>query len=215
MSAPSYKLNPQSARETDNGFQRIEKSGAYEGEFIYARHITANSGAIGIEFHFKSTTGEEANYLTLYTRNANGETIFGEKQLSALMTCLKVREIAPANGDYEVYDLDAKANVKKQGVLYSALAHKPIGIVLQREEYYGQNGDIKSRMNISRFFEAGSRKMAVEILDNLPATRLDLFLPSLKDKTLSPKSSSRNQYPSGTNAVPAGYDDFADDDIPF
>lgn len=209
MAAIAYKLNPDQARETDQGNSRIQKSGDYVGIFTAAKHVTANSGAIGIEFTFHSEDGQEASYLTLYTRNAKGESIFGEKQLYALMTCMKVREIKPSEGTINEFDLNTKSIVTKQATIYKDLMGKKIGVVLQAEEYQKNNGDIGNRLALVRFFDAETRQTASEVLDKTPATILDKFLETLKDKKLSPTVVPLHPQ---AHTLP---DDIMSDDIPF
>ena len=211
MTAIAYQLNPNAARETDNGSQRITESGAYVGVMTAAKHIEANSGTIGIEFSFHSNEGAEAHYLTLYTRNREGSPIFGEKQLYALMTCLKLREIKPVAGKVEQYDFDARAVVKKQATLYQELMSAPIGVVLQSEEYQKNNGEIAKRMVLVRFFDAKTRQTASEILDKAPPVLLDKFLATLKDKTLSASVA----HPTSVAPAQTHVDVDFDDDIPF
>ena len=209
MTAIAYKLNPDQARETDQGNSRIQKTGDYVGIFTVAKHITANSGAIGIEFNFHSEDGQEASYLTLYTRNANGEPIYGEKQLYALMTCIKAREIKPEEGTINEFDFSSKSIVTKQATIYKDLMGKKIGVVLQSEEYKKNNGDIGTRMILVRFFDAETRKTASEILDKTPPVILENYLSTLKDKKLSQVIPS---HPSTSSNLT---DDLMIDDIPF
>ena len=51
MTAQSYQLNPADAREgSGRTNSRITETGAYDGAFTKAKHITATTGAVGIEF---------------------------------------------------------------------------------------------------------------------------------------------------------------------
>jgi hypothetical protein len=204
----TYNLNPELAKEgSGRASNRITDTGAYVGVITVAKDVKAGTGTTGIELSFKSNDGLEAHYLTLWTKNANGESIFGEKQLHALMTCLKVKSITGKDAIIEEYDFDARQNVKRQATVYPELMNKPVGLVLQREEYEGPNG-IKNKMVFFAPFEAATRKTAAEILDQKPAEQLDKILKSLKDKTL--KAGSR------TTRTDEQIDaDFDDSEIPF
>jgi hypothetical protein len=185
---------------------RITDTGAYVGVITVAKDVTAQTGTTGIELSFKSNDGLEAHFLTLWTKNSNGESIFGEKQLHALMTCLKAKTITGKDAIIEEYDFDARQNVKRQVTVYPELMNKPIGLVLQREEYEGSNG-IKNKMVFFAPFEAATRKTAAEILDQKPAEQLDKILSNLKDKLLK----THSQPASNDGQLPNDFDD----DIPF
>ncbi len=86
VEAHTYTLDTDMAREgSGGGFDFINETGAYEGKIIEAKAIVAKTGTQGITLKFESNEGKLANYLTLYTINANGDTIYGQKQLNALM----------------------------------------------------------------------------------------------------------------------------------
>ena len=206
----SYKLNPQMAREGDSNSSRITESGAYTGVIKLAESITAGTGAKGVELTFESSDKQTANYLTMYTKNKSGESIYGEKQLHALMACMSVREINPTSMQVMKYDFQAKKELSQTVSAYQELMNKPIGLVLQKEEYLKGDGSTGDRMSLFAFFNADSKKTAVEILDDKPAAKLESMLASLKDKKLS----NSDQGGSSQSENPSIEDDF-DDDIPF
>ena len=203
-----YTLNTAYAKEADSGSAMIRESGAYIGIFTVAKAITANSGAKGIEFTFKSNEGQEANYLTLYTHNKDGDEIFGLKQLNSLMTCLKLREIDSANQRINAYDAATRGMMETNATVFPALMGKPVGVVLQAEEYFKRDGSVGNRMAMVRFFDAKTTQTASEILADSEPKNLDMLLATLKDKKLPPLQ--RQAAP-----MAAGTDNFADADIPF
>jgi len=206
MTAHAYNLDTDKARDGDStGSNRINTSGAYTGIITVAKAVTANTGASGIEFSFKSDDGQEAHYMTLYTRNAQGESIFGEKRLNTIMTCLKVRSINPVQAQIKEYDFDAQQEIEVTRDVYPDLMNKPIGLVLQMEEYFNNSGNKKSRMNIYGAFDAQTRQTAIEILDQLPAERLDKMVENVRDKLVQKTTQSAPMPTSGS----------VDDDIPF
>ena len=87
----NYKLDKEKAMNAGKGGY-ISTSGNYEGIFTEAKEITASTGTKGIEFAFESFDGAKANYLTIYTHKSNGESIFGEGMIHALMSCMQLRE---------------------------------------------------------------------------------------------------------------------------
>jgi hypothetical protein len=198
-----YSLNASNAKEADTLSSRITQTGAYTGTFTVAKEVTSPKGTKGIEFSFVSVAGQEANYLTLWTHNAHGEEIFGKKQLDALLCCLKVRTIESMDKKVDVYDFASKTTQNILASVYPELMNKPVGVVLQLEEYRKNNGDTGSRMLIYRFFEAATRRTASEVLDNAEPKNLDLIMASVKDKLLQAQSAPA--------AAPAGGYDFNDD----
>lgn len=207
MTAKTYALNAEAAREADGG--RLDRTGAYVGKFTLAMNLIAQSGATGITFNFEADSGEQAQYLNLYTANAVGQPIFGEKQLYALMTCLKQRSISATPQEHELYDHDLRAATKQTVDVYSTLMNVPVGIVVQKEHYLNNLKEPKERLNLIRFFDPATRQTASEILDKSPAKKLDAQLGSLKDK-IAP--GARPAKGASTEHDPNA--DF-DDDLPF
>lgn len=206
----TYTLDATKAREgSGRTSSRITETGAYVGVITVAKAVTAGTGAKGIELAFKSNDGLDANYLTLYTHNKDGNPIFGEKQLYALMTCLKVKTITASERVITEYDFDMKKDVQKPATVYLELMNKPIGLVLQAEEYENSGHEVKEKMVYFTAFEASTRKLAAEILDQKPAEALDKILKNLKPKKLKRTNGAQSE-----TAAPAGAD-FKDDDIPF
>jgi hypothetical protein len=204
MTAKTYDLNSDAAREADSSFVKIDKTGAYTGAFTLAMEITARSGATGVSFNFATDSGEQAQYLSLYTANAKGQPIFGEKQLYALMTCLNQRSIQPQTQQIELYDFDSRSEVLKSVAVYPTLMHTPIGVVLQKEFYTDNQGQAKDRLNLIRFFDPVTRQTASEILDKTEARKIDAQLKTLKDK-----------HAAGSVLVAPSNDTPYDDDLPF
>lgn len=215
MNARVFQLNPADAREGSGGGRgRITENGAYEGLITKAKHIQAETGTTGIEFEFESNGGESARF-SLYTHKTDGSTIYGFKQLQALMTVLKLHSLQPAMATIEEYDYDTSSKVQIQAQIYGGLMKKPVGIVFQMEEYVSnQDGSIKTRANFFAPFDPSTKQLAAEILDRTPATKLDKILPTLKTKPVARPaaaygSASSPQQHSGTQSAP----DLSD--IPF
>lgn len=207
----AYTLDTEAAKQADSGSGRINETGKYIGKFTKAKKVISTKGTQGIEFSFESDTGRTADYLTVWTINTDGDQIFGYKQLMALMTCLKVRSIDEKSGVVEEYDRDSNSMVKHNADLYPDLMNKPIGILLQMEEYEKKNnGGIAEKASFAGFFDAQTELVAAEILNKeskaVILEKLVAQLQPVKKLKGSRPSSSSNPTSSGGPAF---------DDIPF
>ena len=205
----SYTLNTTAAREGDTQNLRITETGAYVGAFTKAEKVTSKKGTTGIEFSFMSRDKQSADFLTLWTVNEAGEQIYGFKQLMALMTCMRVKDVTEKAGTVEKFENGQK--VKVAATIHPELTGKPIGILLQREEYEKNNGQIGHKFNLAGFFDAQTRMTATEILDKAgSAEKLDKMVAALKDK---PRQKRAVQNHGGPAGEPAPTGDIPDDDI--
>lgn len=213
MNAPSYNLDTNSAREGANvGGQRINETGAYSGVFTKAKHFTNDKGTTGIDFAFESTSGQNA-YFQIYTRNNKGESIFGEKQLNAIMTCMKLRGLTPSEAVIEEFDFDSRKVEKVNATVFKELMNAPVGIVLQNEHYTKNSGEPGTRMNFFAAFDPSTKQMADEVLDKAPAAKLDKVMATLQDKYSTNNAQTSTPAQNGpAHAQPA---DDLDDDLPF
>jgi hypothetical protein len=212
---PSFTVDTTLAASAGNGNSRINTSGAYTGIITKAKYVTSSrTGAQGIEFDFKSEAGQTANMMTLWIADANGKTYDGFKGIVDSMAFLmKQNAYSPAQVRVTEYDFAEGQEVTRQVWAYPALMGKPIGLVLQAEEYAKNNGDTGTRMNIVRAFGAASRMTVSEITSKAEkATAIDAMLLTLKDK----KINQDRQAPAivGRGQYAEKFDDF-DDDIPF
>ena len=158
-----YKLNKEKAMSAGMGGY-ITASGFYEGVFIEVKEVTASTSTKGIEFAFEDTNGAKANYMTIYTQKANGDALYGEDMIHAMMTCMKLKEMPLRDGRY------------------TAAEGAMIGLVLQKEEYEKKDKSTGYKMNILHFYQPGTNLMADEIFDRKPAERLEKI--TVKDKLL-------------------------------
>jgi hypothetical protein len=217
MSKVSYKFDSNNARESDQVLSRITTSGAYVGEITLAKHIVSSQKeSTGIQFTFKAEDGATASYLTIYTRNKLGEPLKGGEHISALLACLRLREIESTIQKITEYNFSVGADVVVDATIFPELMNKPIGVILQASEREKNNGSIVTELSILRFFDAKTRQTASEILDKLPATKVDTALLTLKDKKLAQKHTTQsNHHEQKANAYAPAYGDNFDDDIPF
>lgn len=214
-----YSLDVKAARNADSGGAMIKELGKYVGEFTQAKKLTARSGAFGIEFAFKSTSGQKAR-LSIYTQSASGEKYQGYDILMAIMTCMSLRNIEAVLGIATKYDLDSHKDVEEECEIFPDLC-KPIGVLIETEEYEKQNGSTGTRMVLKNVFQAKTELTATEILDRkTEPLQLARLVSMLKHKPLKTAQYAPPQppasYPSaGSAPVHASTFDADDSDIPF
>jgi hypothetical protein len=215
MSAPlAYNLDTKLAREGSGSTGgRVDEPGAHIGTIIKAKAITAKSGATGIEIDFETDGKKTANGLQLYTHNKDGQPIFGEKQVHALMTCLKIRGITPRPGTVKEFDYDAKAMVERQATIYPEMMGKKVGIVLQKEIYTKNDGSDGERFNFFCPFAAETNQLAAEVLDQRPAEQLERLVATLRVKDGRRSGVVKGGFTAQTPPVDAY--DFDNSDVPF
>ena len=205
-----YELDVNSARKADTSGASIKEIGKYIGEFTQAKEIVSKkTGTKGIEFAFKSTSGQKTN-ISIYTMSASGEKYQGYDALMAIMTCQGLRSIKPVDGEVTRYDYDSKKDVKERGKLFPDL-HKPIGILLETEDYPKQDGSTGTRMVLKNVFRAADEFTASEILDRKTSPELlPKFVAGLRHRPL--RGAARPvHHDNGMPDVP--YSD--SDEIPF
>lgn len=212
-----YALDTQAARHADTAGATIKELGKYVGEFTQAQDIVTKKGGRGISFTFKSTSGQKAT-LAIYTQSAEGERYQGYDTLMAIMTCMQLRGIKPAPGKVTKWDYEAKKEVQEDGTLFPEL-HKPIGVLLETEDYQKQDGSIGTRMVLKNVFQPGTELTASEILDKkTQPVALARMVEGLRHRPL--KGARTGAARDDAGGPPAGHPassgfDHMDDDIPF
>lgn len=206
-----YALDATEARKADNTGSSIREMGKYTGKFIQAEDITASTGTKGVALTFESN-GQKTRF-SLYTTKANGEHIMGFQALMAIMACLKLRNITPQPGAIKFWDNDAKAEQTKQGAIFPELCGKPIGILLETEDYLNRNGELRTRMVFAGAFQAGTELTASEILDQkTKPEQLEKMVAYLRHRPV--KAAKGAPTAPTANGGGSGFDDM-DDSIPF
>lgn len=214
-----YQLDPQAARQADTAGATIKEIGKYVGEFIQAKDVVTKKGGRGIEFIFKSQNGQKAN-LAIYTMGANGDRYQGYDALMAIMTCMQLRGIKPAPSKITRYDYDAKKEVVEDGTVFPDL-HKPIGVLLETEDYEKKDGTIGTRMVLKNVFQPSTELTASEILDKkTQPILLPKMVEGLRHRPLKGHKAPAQREDDGFGGPPAGHpasSGFVDDgsDIPF
>ncbi len=216
-----YNLNPQAARQADERTARIDEPGPYTGIFTRAEHVKSPKGAVGIDFAFETGDRQMAN-ITIWTFSRDGQETYGMKQVSALMTCLGLRQIGdPQMVKVRKYDREAGGVIETQAPCFPELMNKPIGLLLETEEYEKRSngvptGETGIRPTIAGFYRPQDGMMAGEILDRkAAATQLAKFSATLKHKPLANRSrAAATGSATAGNSSAHGFETM-DDDIPF
>lgn len=216
-----YELNKegaQAARKSDAGGGAIKEMGKYVGAFTQAKNVTTKRGGKGIEFVFKSNAGQTAKF-AIYTKSATGEQYQGYEALMAIMACMGLRSIKPVDGVATKYDFDQRKDVEEEASIFPELC-KPIGVLLETEDYEKQNGDVATRMVLKNVFRAADELTASEILDRktepLQLARMVEGLRHRPAKHAPAVPQYQPEQPTRTAPGPTG-SGFVDmgDDIPF
>lgn len=207
-----YTLNTEAAKQADNINQRIDSSGKYMGVLTRAEPITSKKGSKGVDMSFRSDTGATADYLTLWTHNADGKQLQGFNVLMAIMTCLRVRDLKPQDGTVEKWDADQQKRVTMTVPLFKELMGKPLGLLLHMEEYAKTAGGTAWKPMISAPFDK-DEFTASEILNKAKAPEiLAKMVLSLRDRPL--KAGSSIPSATATTSSSGSFDDM-DSDLPF
>lgn len=207
-----YNLDTDAAKQADTGGSRITETGKYTGVFTKAKKVLSQKGTKGIEFTFASNGGQTADYLSVWTLNKDGEQIYGYKQLMAMMTCLKVRGIDSKKATVEEYDRDSNSMQAREMDIFPALQDKPIGVLLQMEEYKKKDGSVGEKPSFAGFFDAQTEQVATEILEKSEAAILAKLVSQLTPMRKLKTSRQPMQGYQGGTGMP---DNFDDDSIPF
>jgi len=210
-----YTLNADAARAADQMNSRIVETGKYIGTLTRAEKITSKKGTVGVEFSFKADDGQSADYLSIWTKNADGKELFGLKQLQAIMVCCKQRSLTAIKGKVEKYDGATAKMGTFDAEIFPELTGQRIGLLLQAEEYLKQDQTVGSKMAIHAAFGADTEYTASEILDRaVKPEKLEKMVALLRDRKLpaGAQAAAPTSYAahSETNPPP-----MMEDDIPF
>lgn len=212
-----YSLDANAAKQADNLFSKIEEKGKYLGTLTRAEQVVSKKGTKGIDLSFKSDIGATADYLSIWTHNADGKQLPGFNSLMAIMTCLRVKTLKAELGEVEKYDAGTQQRVKSQVLLFKELMNKPVGLLIHMEEYEKTAGGTAWKPAISAAFDKDGFT-ASEILSKAQsATTLDKMTAALRDRPLKnqPASKPANDDYGYGQPVNTGTDPLGSDDIPF
>lgn len=217
----SLDLDTNLARQADRVNSTIKETGKYIGVITRAEKLLSKKGTEGLGLSFKSNNDETANYLDLYTVNAEGKKLPSMNIVQAILCCTRTKSVNEGTIQFEAWDKDAGKVIKKSANGYPDLIGKPIGLLLQKELATNeQTGEDTERMVIYGVFEPSSELTASEILDKktspevLPKMLTSLMARPVNDRR-EKKAGSKQQSSNQSNQQSSGsFDDF-EDDIPF
>lgn len=162
-----YQLNPELAIEGSVMTGEGLSSGAYIGCFTECKDFESpNSQASGKELVFETSEGQKASYLRIYETKGDGSTAKGVNQIHAFMMCAGLRGINN----------------------HADFLGKTVGIILQKEFYFKQDGSEGYRSQIVAFFNASSRQTAEEVMKKKQPATVDKILETLEDKPAKPQT---------------------------
>lgn len=201
-----FDRNDQNAATLDGGTS-ITQTGAYTGTIRQASVGAGASGAQYLDFVFKSDDGRTCNARLYVTKN-DGSEAFGRKILDALLVVIGASSADVVEGKVYTRDKNAPGGVRvDQGYRVPAVEGKPVGMLLQRENYT-YSGRESYRLNLLTPFDPKTRRVAKEILAGAAEAKLlDLRIASTHDRT------AQSAQASAPSTAPAG--GFTNSDIPF
>ena len=215
-----YTLDKQQAIDGSTGSfsNRIDKEGAYTGKLLYLRHLqSTSSNSRGVRMHFVSDSGQEASMLDIWTHGREGNELFGLKSVQALMAVCKKRTINFVSGQVTEYSFSSGRDEPLVADVDLAFSNIRIGLVLNVEQYSNQKGEDREKIIFVAPFDAETKQVASEILEQKPAERLESIIQKLKPKNSRKKKDNTHQasYDMQAPGSPPldAYND--EDDIPF
>lgn len=196
MQAPSFNLDVNAATEgSELSSNRIEKSGAYSGLIKSAIYKESSKGSKGIEFSFESVDGKKADYLQIWFENKDDKPLFGSKQISAIQAVLRLKTLNPKQENSPTGSF----------WFYPDLIDKKIGLILQKEEYFNSNNELKYKFNIMAPFNAETQQTAREMIAKEKASDVERIVLTLVDRQAKQQkqtgSASNDFYQQSANSM--------------
>jgi hypothetical protein len=187
----------------------ISESGVYYGKLTAATIFTTSGGAGGVEFAFKADDGRECKYIKIITRKKDGGIAFGFDQVQRLMGLFLLESVESVivGEDYNGEPVEG----------IPALCNRPIGVVLQRENYWKNNGDPGYKMNVLHFIDPKTNKTYTETRNGAEALAykqpIEDRMPNTSPVSANSVASRNNRpTPESTDVPPTSV---YDDDLPF
>ena len=218
-----YQYNETAAIQSEQG-GRITEPGAYTGMITMAKKVVSSQKQTqGIEFTFESDSGATANYLSLWTFDAQGKQLFGFNQVCSIMKLLGVNEFSSKNAMVDELDFSSMSMQKVQREVFFDLMRKPIGFALDTGNYQNKQGETKQKMVFKFAFCPKTKRTTAEIINNQPATKVNNFVERVMSKSVSlPPQNAHNvakqdgyQPQPSLLVTPENSADFDNSDIPF
>lgn len=211
-----YQLDKQAAMNADKTSNWLTETGKYIGNILCAEDITAATGTRGVVLTLQTPDQRETRQF-IYTVKPDGEKLSGYDLVMALMTCLKLRGIKPAQGQVKRWDREAKQEYTEEATVFPDLHNKRIGFLLQKTEEVSRKDSSQTAWSakIVGVFEANTELTAGEILSGkTKPEQLALRVAQLADRPLKKRPAGASH--SAAAATGSGGGSFDDDqDIPF
>ena len=198
----SYTLNPEAAKKA-GASSRISETGPYVGHIVAAWEVESTKGTAGVEMMFKSDEGLTADYLQVWTKNAEGRELSGMNIVHAIMACTELRNLTIKPGEIK------RGEESKKVQTLAELTGKRVGLMLEKEPYTKNDGGSGFRMVIVCPFEADTKRTAKEKLERQDkAEAYPNIVARLKDRPMQkPQGAPAQSYSNSAGPAPTGPDD--------
>lgn len=209
-------FNPQVAATADQVNSAIRESGKYIGTITRAEKLLSTAGSQGLGLSLRADDGATADYLDLYTTNANGDVLPSMKTVQAVLGCLKLSRANEGKIECEKYDKATKQRKKVVVDGYPELMGKRIGFLLQKElSTNNKTGEDSDRVIVFGVFQHDTELTVSEILakktkpETLPKMLEALMARPVRDSRKSKPASHQQPTPHYESENPAeGFGDF-------
>lgn len=192
----TFNYSAEAVQKAEGG-SYINRTGEYICLVGQASTYETQGGAQMVRLVLKDQVTAGVCQADLCVVSKEGKETFGMGIFNALQKIVGAEKAEAVAG--KVYSIFDPKN-PEDGFRIPSVEKKLVGVVLQRENYFKQDGKPAHRMNIVCFFDPTTRKTASEIERGAEARRVD-SLKTLKDKDRAAVTQAK------TTEVPAGYDD--------
>lgn len=212
--------NPQTASKADNFFSYINETGKYTGIITRAEILKSAKGTSGVGLSFKDDSGATAEYLDVYTINAEGKELQGLGVIHAIIGCLRLNQVSDGQIKCTKYNKETKSREEMIVPGYPELMNKRIGFLLQKEISTRQDtGEDIEKMVIVGVFQPDTELTVSEI--NQGKTKGEVLSRLVSALAAKPIRDTRKHKPEQTQAArhefaaTGGAFDDLDSDLPF
>ena len=208
------------AARADQIASSITETGKYIGTITRAEKLNSTKGTQGLGLSFKADDGSTADYLDLYTVNAQGETLPSMKVVQALMGCLQLRSAQEGKIKCSKWNKDTRQREEVIVTGYPEMMGERIGLLLQKTLETDQNGADRERIQVFGVFQANTELTVSEILarkttpETLPKMVQYLEAHPVRDNRKNKGAVPQQSHGAPTHNSGGGFADF-DDSIPF
>lgn len=161
----SYDYDPEAAGHADDFANRINENAPYIGHFNKVEAVVSSEkGTQGVYFEFEAGDGGGKTNFTLWTKKGDGSILgVGYNKLNAIQLIMGVKGMHGVPGKVQRYNADTGEREEVDGTVFLELLEKPIGLIMQKELYTGNDGVHRERMNPLMAFDPKTKLSASEI----------------------------------------------------